>query len=82
MGDTPNHRVKRDAGNRQEGVCSSAPGRAIYGSRWRDLISQPECGLEVLIGWEPHAHLVFPECFEVAGACARRLQWRSRHKLL
>ena len=62
MGDTPNHRVKRDG--------TGETGRAIYGSRWCDLISQPECGLEVLIGWEPHARMVFPECFEVAGACA------------
>ena len=29
---------------------------AKYGGRWRDLIGQLEYGLEVLIGWEPHAH--------------------------
>ena len=27
----------------------------IYEGRWRVLIGQLECGLEVLIGWEPHA---------------------------
>ena len=46
-------------------VCSSAPDRTIYGSRCRDLIGQPECGLEVLIGWVPHgrshAQIVLPE---------------------
>ena len=30
-------------------VSSSAPDRDIYGGRCRDLISQPECGLEALI---------------------------------
>ena len=34
---------------------SSAPDRTIYGSRCRDLIGQPECRLEVLNSWEPHA---------------------------
>ena len=55
-------------------VCSSAPDRTIYGSRWRDPIGQPECGLEVLIGWEPHARahaqMVSPERSEVADVCA------------
>ena len=37
-------------------VCSSAPDRTLYGSRCRDLIDQPECVLEVLIGWEPHTN--------------------------
>ena len=36
-------------------VSSIAPDRAIYGSHCRDLIGQPECGLEALIDWEPHA---------------------------
>ena len=35
-------------------VCSSAPDRTTYGNRCRDLIGQPEWGLEVLISWEPH----------------------------
>ena len=34
-------------------ASSSAPDRAIYGSRCRDPIGHPECGLEVLIDWEP-----------------------------
>ena len=36
-------------------VCSSASYRNIYGGRWRDLIGQLECRLEILIGWEPQA---------------------------
>ena len=35
-------------------VCSSATDRTIYGDHCRDLIGQPDWGLEVLIGWEPH----------------------------
>ena len=58
-------------------MSSSAPDWAIYGSRCRDLIGQPECGLEVLIGWEPHARThartVFPERSEVADACVLQL---------
>ena len=46
-------------------MCSGAPERTKYGGRWRDLIGQLECGLEVLIDWEPHARtharMVFPE---------------------
>ena len=51
-------------------TSSSAPDRTIYGGRCRDLIGQPECGLEVLIGWEPRARArtVFPERSEVADA--------------
>ena len=65
MGETPNQRVKRDAGSRQ-GKC--------LGSRCRDLIGQPECGLEALIGWESLARThtrtcVCPERSEVADAC-------------
>ena len=54
-------------------VCPSAPERTKYGGRCRDLIGQPECGLEVLIGWEPRAcplaRTHFPERPEVADAC-------------
>ena len=32
-------------------VCSCALEWNKYGGRWRDLIVQLECGLEVLIGW-------------------------------
>ena len=46
-------------------VCSSSSEWTQYGGRWCDLIGQLECGLEVLIGWEPHtrthARMVFPE---------------------
>ena len=36
-------------------MFSNAPDWAIYGSRRRDLIDQPVCGLEVLISWELRA---------------------------
>ena len=36
-------------------VPSSARERAKGGSRWRDLISQLECGLDVMMEWDPHA---------------------------
>ena len=36
-------------------VRSSAPNRAEYGGRCRDLIGQSKCGLGALIGWEPPA---------------------------
>ena len=49
-------------------VCSSAPDRTVYGSRCRGLIGQPECGLEVLIGWEPQARSLAKRS-EVADAC-------------
>ena len=32
---------------------SSTREQTRYGGRWRDLIGQLECGLEVLIDWEP-----------------------------
>ena len=47
MGETPNQRVKRDAGSRQ-GKCVQAH---ISGGRCRDLIGQLECALEAMIGW-------------------------------
>ena len=36
-------------------MCSSAPDRPKFRGRWRDLIGQLECGLEVRIVWEAHA---------------------------
>ena len=53
-------------------MCSRAPDRAVYEGRWCDLIGQLECGLEVLMGWEPHARtngLSRSLYFEVADAC-------------
>ena len=73
MRETPNQQAKRDAEADKESVSSRAPGWAIYGGRCRDLIGQPECGLDALIGWEPrartHARMVVPERCEVADAC-------------
>ena len=69
MGETLNQRVKCDAGSRQE-KCVLAQ------LTCRDLIGQPECGLEASIGWEPrarsHAHtngLSKTFNYEVTDAC-------------
>ena len=57
-------------------VCSSAPDRTKYVGCWCDLISQVECELKVLLGWEPQARsLARTYCrsrtfyFEVADVC-------------
>ena len=47
--ETPIQAVKRHAESRKGKT-------RLCGSRWRDLIGQPECGLEALIGWEPRTH--------------------------
>ena len=39
-------------------VCSNATERTKYAGRCGDLGDQLECGLEVLIGWEPHPHIL------------------------
>ena len=51
MEETPNQQVTRDTGNRQGKFLD----QATHGSRCRDLIGQPECGLEAFIGWKPRA---------------------------
>ena len=53
--ETPIQAVKRHAESRK-GKCFRAHQTRLCGSRWRDLIGQPECGLETLIGWEPRTH--------------------------
>ena len=61
MGETPNQQVGHNTGSRQ--------GKCVRGS-WRDLIGQMKCGLEALIGWEPHALMSFP---------GHSIVWSMRH---
>ena len=53
--ETPIQAVKRHAESRK-GKCFRAHQTRLCGSRWHDLIGQPGCGLEALIGWEPRTH--------------------------
>ena len=77
MGETPNQRLKRCAGGRQ-GKCPQAHLTGLY---IVVAAGQPECGLEVLIGCEPHTHsharthagTAFPECSEAANTCVPKL---------
>ena len=56
MRETPNQRVKRDAGSRQ-GKCPQAHLTGLYTEvACRDLNGQLEGRLKALISWEPRAH--------------------------